>query len=114
MEGDLKHRLLCQPANSITILSHVSALYPIENVIPIKVIARSLRLESEMLKNFVALLFEPPRAGVPRRCRLSWLTNSALVYEPKCGWGGGGEGLRGHSSANEYSCTQEPKLTLEI
>ncbi len=23
--------------------------------------------------------------GVTRRCRLSWLTNSALVYEPKCG-----------------------------
>ena len=26
--------------------------------------------------------------GVKQRCRLSWLTNSALVYEPK--WGGGG------------------------
>ncbi len=23
--------------------------------------------------------------GVTKRCRLSWLTNSALVYEPKCG-----------------------------
>jgi hypothetical protein len=22
---------------------------------------------------------------VTKRCRLSWLTNSALVYEPKCG-----------------------------
>jgi hypothetical protein len=30
--------------------------------------------------------------GVTKRCRLSWLTNSALVYEPKCG--GRGE-LRG-------------------
>jgi hypothetical protein len=28
-----------------------------------------------------------------RWCRLSWLTNSALVYEPKCvGIGGGGVG----------------------
>jgi hypothetical protein len=27
---------------------------------------------------------------VTKRCRLSWLTNSALVYEPKCG----GRGLR--------------------
>jgi hypothetical protein len=27
--------------------------------------------------------------GVTESCRLSWLTNSALVYEPKCGWGGG-------------------------
>jgi hypothetical protein len=33
--------------------------------------------------------------GVTRRCRLSWLTNSALIYEPKCG-GRGGE-LRGLS-----------------
>jgi hypothetical protein len=23
--------------------------------------------------------------GVTKRCRLSWLPNSALVYEPKCG-----------------------------
>ncbi len=28
--------------------------------------------------------------GVTKRCRLSWPTNSALVYEPKCGGGGGG------------------------
>ncbi len=35
--------------------------------------------------------------GVTKRCRLSWMTNSALVYEPK--WGGGGCGF----SANEYS-----------
>jgi hypothetical protein len=35
--------------------------------------------------------------GVTKRCRLSWLTNSA--YEPKCG--GRGQ-LRG---PNEYSCT---------
>jgi hypothetical protein len=26
--------------------------------------------------------------GVSRRCRLSWLTNSDLVYEPKCKGGG--------------------------
>ncbi len=26
--------------------------------------------------------------GVTKRCRLSWLTNRALVYEPKCGGGG--------------------------
>jgi hypothetical protein len=41
----------------------------------------------------------------PVRC-LSWLTNSALVYEPKCGGRGGGScGV----SANEYSCTEELK-----
>jgi hypothetical protein len=38
--------------------------------------------------------------GVTKRCRLSWLTNSALVYEPK--YGGRGE-LRGLSqSVNDY------------
>jgi hypothetical protein len=37
------------------------------------------------------------REEVTKRCRQSWLTNSALVYEPKCG--GGGCGV----SANEYS-----------
>ncbi len=44
------------------------------------------------------------KQGITKRCRLSWLTNSALVYEPKCG-------ERGSCgvSANEYSCTQEPK-----
>jgi hypothetical protein len=34
--------------------------------------------------------------GVAKRCRLSWLSNSALVYEPKCGGRGVGE-LRGLS-----------------
>ncbi len=24
--------------------------------------------------------------GVTKRCRLTWLINSSLVYEPKCGW----------------------------
>ncbi len=27
------------------------------------------------------------KQGVTKRCRLPWLTNSALVYEPKCGEG---------------------------
>ncbi len=36
--------------------------------------------------------------GFTKRCRPSWLTNSALVY-------GGSDGV----SANEYSCTQEPE-----
>jgi hypothetical protein len=34
--------------------------------------------------------------GVTKRCRLSWLTNRALFYEPKCG-GRGRVGLRGLS-----------------
>ncbi len=32
--------------------------------------------------------------GVTKRCRLSWLTNSALVYEPICGMKGELRGLR--------------------
>ncbi len=32
--------------------------------------------------------------GVTKRCRLSWLTNSALVYEPKCGERGEITGLQ--------------------
>ncbi len=39
--------------------------------------------------------------GFTKRCRLSVLTNSALVYEPKCGRRGGFAGV----SDNEYSCT---------
>jgi hypothetical protein len=35
----------------------------------------------------------PPGASHLRPCRLSWLTNSALVYKPKCG----GEGSCGSS-----------------
>ncbi len=45
------------------------------------------------------LLNLPCNQGDTKRCHLSWLTNSALVYEPKC--------VRGGScgvSANECSC----------
>jgi hypothetical protein len=40
--------------------------------------------------------------GVTKRCRLSWLTNSALVHEPKCR----GETTSCGVPANEYSCAQ--------
>ncbi len=33
--------------------------------------------------------------GTTKGCRLSWLTKSALVYEPKCVGGGGGGGVAG-------------------
>jgi hypothetical protein len=49
------------------------------------------------------------KKGVTKRCRLSLLTNSALLYEPKCGGRGGGNcGV----SAIEYSCTQEPRINF--
>jgi hypothetical protein len=44
--------------------------------------------------------------GATKRCRLSWLTNRAVVNEPKCGGIRGG-GVAAWVSANEYSSTQE-------
>jgi hypothetical protein len=49
-------------------------------------------------------------AGVTKRCRLSWLTNNALVYEPKC-WVGGG-GVAG-SQPMSTAVQMEPKKTSE-
>jgi hypothetical protein len=46
--------------------------------------------------------------GDSKRCRLPWLTNSALVYEPKCrerGWSCG-------VSANEYSCAHGAQINF--
>ncbi len=44
-------------------------------------------LSLAVLSQWVTLCFwiKPWNQGVTKRCRLSWLTNSALVYEPKCG-----------------------------
>jgi hypothetical protein len=44
--------------------------------------------------------------GVTKRCRLSWLTKSALVYEPKCG--GKGWGVAG-SQPMSTAVHMEPK-----
>ncbi len=43
------------------------------------------------------------RQGVTKAYRLSWLTHSALVYEPKCG----GRGEMRAVSTNEYSCVHK-------
>jgi hypothetical protein len=45
---------------------------------------------------------------VTKFCRLSWLTNSALVYEPICVGGGGGCGV----SANEYSSADGAQINF--
>ncbi len=47
--------------------------------------------------------------GVTKKCRLSWLTNSALVYEPKCGGGAGITGL-----FNEYSCAPRRRAQINF
>ncbi len=49
------------------------------------------------LRVFSWRLLKGRELGVTKKCRLSKLTNSALVFEPKCGGKGGG------------CCTQEPK-----
>jgi hypothetical protein len=41
--------------------------------------------------------------GLTKRCRLSWLTNTALVYEPKCGGRGGVAGSQSMSTAVQRS-----------
>jgi hypothetical protein len=46
--------------------------------------------------------------GSQRDVVYPWLTNSALVYEPKCG-GRGGCGV----SANEYNCTHGAQINFE-
>jgi hypothetical protein len=48
-----------------------------------------------------------PTQVVRRRCRLSWVTNIALVYEPKCG----GKGVAGNL-ANEYSCAHGAQILI--
>ncbi len=35
--------------------------------------------------NFFGIVRDPPPQGITKRCRLSLLTNSALVYESQCG-----------------------------
>jgi hypothetical protein len=67
-------------------------------------------------KPFTFKIFKPQFpllsiGGITKRCRLSWLTNSALVYEPKCG------GTRGHAgsqpmSTAEYMCTFPARESL--
>jgi hypothetical protein len=49
--------------------------------------------------------------GVTKRCRLSWLTNSALVYEIKC-WGRGGGGGGCGISVNEYSSAHGAQINF--
>ncbi len=52
-----------------------------------------------------------PQQGATKRCRLSWLTNSALVYEPIRGErGGGGGGVSVNSY--RYGCTHGAQINF--
>jgi hypothetical protein len=51
--------------------------------------ANDFPLSRSLLFVIFIILDQSRSQGVTERCRLSWLTNSALVhvqYEPKCGW----------------------------
>jgi hypothetical protein len=51
------------------------------------------------MKMFFRVRKEQIMQGVIKRCCLSWLTNSALVYEPKCEGRGGVAGSQSMSTA---------------
>jgi hypothetical protein len=51
-----------------------------------------------LLYSFVNIVYGR-RESTKQRCRLSWLTNSALVYEPKCVGRGGVAGSQSMSTA---------------
>ncbi len=66
----------------------------------LKVTGKKIKLfmkTEELIALFGASPVEHGGQGVTKRCRLSWLTNSVLVHEHKCGGGG--------VSAYVYSCT---------
>jgi hypothetical protein len=58
------------------------------------------------MPNVIGTYWNVQHQGVTKKCRLSWLTNSALVYEPK--WGGAG--LRGPT--NRYSCAHGAQINF--
>jgi hypothetical protein len=64
------------------------------------------QLDLVLLKN-IFFSVDCPFQGVTKRCRLPWLTNSALVYEPKCRGKRGG--VAGPQSISRATNTQEPK-----
>jgi hypothetical protein len=61
----------------------------------------------------VSFMVLTPGQGVTKRCRLSWLTNRRPLIWAQMRREGGSCGLAG-VSANEYSCTQEPKSLAKI
>jgi hypothetical protein len=80
-------------------------------------LARILRIKLNQIKILVlkSQYFGTLNGAQGGYKEMSWLTNSAFVYESKCrrrGMGGGG--VAGSQPLRTYSCTQEPKLTLEI
>jgi hypothetical protein len=60
------------------------------------------------LYNFMVVSSFSKHRGVTKRCRLSLMTNSALVYKPKCGVEGGVAGVL----AKEYGCPHGAQINF--
>jgi hypothetical protein len=50
--------------------------------------------------------------GSQRGGRLPWLTNSALVYEPKCQWGGGRGVPRSQPKSTAVQCAHGAQINF--
>jgi hypothetical protein len=85
------------PFHCITITYKVVVYAPAEGELPLLLLYPYMYSVKTTKEGPLAL-----SGGRKGMSSISWLTNSALVYEPKCG--GRGEGLRPGVSANEYSC----------
>jgi hypothetical protein len=68
------------------------------HAIPHPLLAEAECLRQNCGDSRLTLQVDTPGQEVTKRCRPSWLTNSALVYEPKCG-GRGDEGSQPMSTA---------------
>jgi hypothetical protein len=66
----------------------------------------TLKRKKNIFLHLLTLLLRHVRT-ITKRCRLSWLTNSALVYEPKSGGIGGCR-----VSANMYSCAHGAQINF--
>jgi hypothetical protein len=88
----------------------LSVLYAARNVSLLSTLFTSAGIRfqsfiSRMLKKLFCPIVKISTREVTKRCRLSWLTNSALVYESKCG---GSEGVAG-SQPMSTAVHMEPK-----
>ncbi len=82
----IQHCFVCRPSDS-TVSEHAG----IEPRI-VATTALAVRRSNQSAKSHPCIIVWPPQ-GVTRRRRLSLLTNSVLVYEPKCGGRGVLRGL---------------------
>jgi len=67
-----------------------------------------IEIESGLKSPFIQKLEDRETPGITKRGRLSLLTNSAFVYESKCG-GGGVAGSQPMSTAVHITRDMEPK-----